>query len=131
MESANSQSGFTLVELLVVVMVIAMLAAIAIPQFAVYRTRGFDARSVTDLRNAANCEEGYFLENEHYVDCIGAAACAATLPAFTPSLDVDLSMFQVVAGSDEHFTGRSFHPSGQHNDLGTAWMWNSDNGGLQ
>ena len=108
-----------------------MLAAIAIPQFAAYRSRGFDARSVADLRNAANCEEAYFLENNHYTDCIGAAACGATLPAFTPSFGVDIAMFQVVVGSDEHFTGRAFHPNGQRKDLASAWMWNSDNGGLQ
>ena len=116
---------------MVVVAIIAILAAIAIPQFAAYRMRGFDARSVADLHNAASGEEAYFLDNSHYTDCIGAPACAATLPAFTPSFGVDLSMFQVVGGVDEHFTGRAFHPNGQRSSVGTAWMWNSANGGLQ
>ena len=129
--NASSPSGFTLIELLVVVAIIAILAAIAIPQFAAYRARGFDARSVADLHNAASSEEAYFLENSHYTDCIGTPACAATLPAFTSSFGVDLSMFQVVVGVDEHFTGRAFHPNGQRSSLATAWMWNSSNGGLQ
>jgi type IV pilus assembly protein PilA len=39
----NSEKGFTLMELLFVVSVIAILAAIAIPQFSVYREKGYNA----------------------------------------------------------------------------------------
>ena len=56
----RSESGFTLIELLVVVAIIGILAAIAIPQFAAYRKRGYEAQIKSDLRNAATAQEAYF-----------------------------------------------------------------------
>jgi type IV pilus assembly protein PilA len=134
MRFKTNELAFTLIELLVVVAVIGILAAIAIPQFNSYRVRSFDSRTVSDLRNAATAEEGYFANNEHYVDCIGASACRTTLgTTFTGSPGVDIAMYQVPEAGDvpEYFTGRAYHGQGSRNNLATAFMWNSDRGGLQ
>jgi type IV pilus assembly protein PilA len=62
----RSESGFTLIELLVVVAIIGILAAIAIPQFAAYRRRGYEAAVKTDLRNGATAQEAYFAAEQTY-----------------------------------------------------------------
>lgn len=64
----KSEKGFTLIELLIVVAIIGILAAIAIPQFASYRQKAFDSAAQSDLRTMRTELEGYYAENYHYPD---------------------------------------------------------------
>jgi prepilin-type N-terminal cleavage/methylation domain-containing protein len=61
-----NKKGFTLIELLIVVAIIAILAAIAIPQFAAYRMRGYNAAANTDIRNAKTAQEALFADYQTY-----------------------------------------------------------------
>lgn len=62
----KNAEAFTLVELLIVIAVIAILATIAIPTFAGYRSRGFDTAAISDLKAAAIAQEAYHVDNEIY-----------------------------------------------------------------
>ena len=64
----KSEKGFTLIELLIVVAIIGILAAIAIPQFSQYRQRAFDAAAQSDVRTMRTDLEGYFTDQYHYPD---------------------------------------------------------------
>ncbi|NLC71755.1 MAG: prepilin-type N-terminal cleavage/methylation domain-containing protein [Desulfuromonadaceae bacterium] len=62
----KNEKGFTLIELLIVVAIIGILAAIAIPQFAAYRQKAYNSAALSDVRNTKGSLEAYFSENFHY-----------------------------------------------------------------
>jgi len=62
----NNKKGFTLLELIIVVVIIGALAAISIPQFYSYKARGYDAVATNVLKSAAIAQEGYFTDNQEY-----------------------------------------------------------------
>jgi type IV pilus assembly protein PilA len=62
----KNEKGFTLIELMIVIAIIGILAAIAIPQFSAYRKRSYNSAAQADLRNAATAQEAYYVDNSTY-----------------------------------------------------------------
>jgi len=113
----RTEKGFTLIELLVVIAIIGILAAIAIPQFASYRQRGFNARAQSDLRNLATGEEAYFADFEVYTSTL------STVPGFQLSAGVTMAAPTI--------SGSTFTTTARHAQGNKTYTWNNANKGLQ
>lgn len=66
------KSGFTIIELLIVVVIIGILAAIAIPKFGTTREKAYLASIKADLRNLATAQESYFGDYVTYTTSLTA-----------------------------------------------------------
>src|SRR5213080_3965321 len=85
----RDQAGFTLVELLVVILIIGILAAIAIPSFLNQKGKGEDAAAKSSAREASTAMETYYTDKGSYLlaDIPALKAIEGTLPnaAATPA----------------------------------------------
>lgn len=81
--NGDRQGGFTLIELMVVVMIIAILIGIAIPAFLGARGRAQDAAAKSNIRNALSSATAIFSDNQEYLD---TALTVGQLTTEEPSL---------------------------------------------
>lgn len=116
--------GFTLTELLVVVALISILAAIAVPQFSSYRQKGYDAQASSDLRNAALAQEANFATSSTYVSCNDRTDCMAKLPGFAAAGETVISMTN---NNNAGFSGNAKSSLGS----GATCRWDSAAGGFK
>src|ERR1035441_6676978 len=73
----RAQSGFTLIEILIVVAIIAILASVVLVGLGPTQQAGRDARRISDLNEAQNGLELYYNKCGYYPGPTNAAACAA------------------------------------------------------
>lgn len=101
---SKEPKGFTLIELMIVIAIIGILAAIAIPQFVTYRQKGYNSQAKTELKSFYTACQAYFSDHSDADDCDESMVSQW----FTPSRVVTITTttgHAMVGASAVHDTG--------------------------
>lgn len=111
------QKGFTLIELIIVVAIIGILAAIAVPQFQVYRSRGFMATVRSDTKNLHTAVQAYIAEHLGGSPPVVQYTGPALMTEYPPARVSALVTIQVTSAGDV---------TGSHAALGGTYTITAD-----
>ena len=96
--SMQRHFGFTLIELMITVVVVAILAALAYPSYQQYLARGYRSAGKQFLLDLAQSQEQYLLDQRQYASALGAGGLSTTVPSEV-SARYQAPAFNVPAGA--------------------------------
>ena len=138
MQTLYKSRGFTLIELVVVMVVVSILAAIALPSYTRYVTKSRRAAAEACLSNFANYMEVYYASNLRYANANGTAITLPSLDCasaqntgnyYTYSLSVDTTTAYTVKaaakssqlGNDSQCANLTLDQSGARSTPSSCW----------
>jgi type IV pilus assembly protein PilA len=102
----RGQRGFTIIELLFVVLILSLLAAIAIPQFVAYRSRAYNMTTNLALKNAYTATQSFFSVSP------GGTLSVSLLSVYGYNANVSIILTLGGTGKIVNFTLQGVHSGG-------------------
>ena len=113
----EGQKGFTLIELMIVIAIIGILAAIAIPQFVSYRQKGYNTQAKGELKSFFTACQAYYADNPTASgNCTTTMVSATFIPS--PTVTIAPAGGQNMGGTTStHSSGTSTYTIGSSGNI--------------